>query len=501
MVLAFHMTPRLAILIAACYLACVVGPPARAGDSEAPLADAVEQGGAQEARQLIDAGADVNAAQADGMTALHWAALGDDAEVVARLLDSGADANRPTRYGATPLAIACQSGDARVVELLLEAGADPNAPGRAGETPLMIASRTGRIEAVRLLIARGSAVNARERNEQTALMWAAAEGHVDVVRALLKAGADHATPLESGFTPLLFAVRGGHADTAFALVEAGADIDQAPRPRRGGGMTGLGRGVSPLLMAVENGHFELAARLLDAGADPNETTSGYSPLHAITWVRKADSGDDNALPPPAGSGRMSSLDFVRKLVAHGADVNMRHRRRDQTLARLNRRGATPFLLAADTADVELMRLLVELGADPSITNEDNTTALMVAAGVGTLAPGEEAGTEEEALVAVKYALELGGDVNAVDNNGETAMHGAAYKSAPEIVRFLAEHGADETIWNRRNKEGWTPLLIAQGYRPGNFKPAPDTIAALRSIMKDPNAPDLDPPKRGDEYAK
>jgi ankyrin repeat protein len=487
------------VFAAVCWAASIAA--ARGAEGDASFAETIERGQIVAARELLQAGADVDESQADGMTALHWAIVRDDAALVADLLQAGADAKRATRYGVTPLSMACERADARVVELLLDAGADPNAAGRGGVTPLMIAARAGRIEPVRVLLDRGAAVDARERNEQTALMWAAAEGHVEVVRALLAAGADHATPLRSGFTPLLFAVRGGHAEVAFALVDAGADIDQAPRPRRAGGATGLGRGVSPLLMAVENGHFELAARLLDAGADPNETTSGYSPLHAITWVRKADSGDDNALPPPDGSGTMSSLDFVRKLVAHGADVNMRHRRKDQTLARLNKRGATPFLLAADTADVELMRLLVELGADPTIANEDNTTALMVAAGVGTLAPGEEAGTEEESLEAVKYALELGGDVNAVDKNGETAMHGAAYKSAPEIVRFLAAHGADEAAWNHRNSQGWTPLLIAQGYRPGNFKPAPDTIAALRSIMQDPHAPDLEPPKRGDEYSK
>jgi ankyrin repeat protein len=480
----------------ACLVAAASG--SVAAESAAPLADAAERGDGRAVRRLLDSGADVDAPQPDGMTALHWAVERGDVSSVGRLLDAGADPKRANVFGGAPLATACVAGSADIVERLLDAGADPNTIQRGGETALMLAARTGRVEPVRALLERGAVVDARERRGQTSLMWAAAEGHAEVVRALLEAGADHAARLDSGFTPLLFAVRGGHTAVVEALLAAGADVNQAPRPRRGG-PGGLGRGMSPLIMAVENGHFELAGRLLDAGADPNDRSTGYSPLHSITWVRKADSGDDNALPPPDGSGRLSSLDFVRVLVEHGADVNMRHTRKDATLGRLDRRGATPFLLAADTADTALMRLLVELGADPTLTNDDRTTALMVAAGIGTLAPGEEAGTEEEALEAVKLALELGGDVNAVNANGETAMHGAAYKSAPDIVKFLAEHGADEAVWNRRNKYGWTPMLIARGYRPGNFKPAPATIEALREVLSDPTAAEVLPPPEPGEW--
>src|SRR6185436_19077015 len=145
-------------------------------------------------------------------------------------------------------------------------------------------------------------------------------------------------------------------------------------------------------------------------------------------------------------------------------------------------GATPFLLAAKTADVPLMRLLVGLGADPLLPNKDGCTPLMAAAGVGTRAPTEEAGTEPEALEAVDYLLSLGADVNTVDKNGETAMHGAAYKSLPKMVQFLSGKGAQIAIWNQKNKHGWTPLLIAEGYRPGNFKPSAETIAAIHAVM-------------------
>jgi ankyrin repeat protein len=312
-------------------------------------------------------------------------------------------------------------------------------------------------------------------------MWAAAEGHADVIRYLIKAGADFRTPLDSGFTPLLFAVREGRAEATKALLAAGADVNEATRPKRVANL-GPPKGMTPLVMAVENGHFELAAALLDAGADPNDQRSGFTAIHVLSWVRKPDSGDDNGQPAPEGSGRLTSLDLVRQLVAHGADVNARLKRGDTGPGKLTRKGATPFLLAADTADVPLMRMLVELGADPSIPNAEHSTALMAAAGLGTLAPGEEAGTEEEALEAAQLAIDLGGDVNAVDDNGETAMHGAAYKSLPKMVQFLADHGAKPEVWNHKDKHGWTPLSIAMGHRPGNFKPSHETIDALVHVL-------------------
>ncbi|WP_406697085.1 ankyrin repeat domain-containing protein [Singulisphaera sp. Ch08] len=453
-----------------------------AGGSNAPLADAMEQVDRASVRSLLDQRVDVNQAQVDGMTALHWAVYHDDLETAKRLVNAKANVKAANRYGVTPLSLACTNGEVALVELLLDAGADPNTTLRGNETALMTAARTGKLGAVRALLARGANVNAKERRGQTALMWAAAEGHAAVVDALLEAGADFRTALPSGFTPLFFAVREGRTDVVQRILKAGADVNEAMQPRKISGKA-PSKGTSPLILAVENGHFELAAVLLEAGADPNDQRTGFTALHTLTWVRKPSRGDgDDGDPAPTGSGNMTSLQFAKTLVAKGADVNLRLKKGASGRGILSKVGATPFLLAAETADVPLMRTLVELGADPLQANAEHCTPLMAAAGVGTLAPGEEAGTEPEVLEAVALALELGGDVNAVDDNGETAMHGAAYKSLPKVVQFLADKGAKIDVWNQKNQYGWTPLLIAEGYRPGNFKPSAETIAALHRVM-------------------
>jgi ankyrin repeat protein len=181
---------------------------------------------------------------------------------------------------------------------------------------------------------------------------------------------------------------------------------------------------------------------------------------------------------------MNSVQFIRKLVEHGADVNARLTSGKGGAGLYKKEGATPFLMAAATADATYMRLLVDLGANPGLANVDHCTPLMVACGigVGSAAANEVAGDESEVLEAAQLALELGADVNAVDANGETAMHGAAYKNLPRVVEFLANQGARIEVWNRKNKYGWTPLRIAEGHRPGNFKPSAETVAALHRVM-------------------
>jgi ankyrin repeat protein len=455
------------------------------------LPDAAEKADGKTIEKLLKDGADVNAAQADGMTALHWAAQHDDLETAARLLKAGAKAAAANQFGVTPLSLACVNGSSGMVALLLGGGADVRATLPGGETMLMTAARTGRVEPVVLLLAKGVPLEAKDGRGQTALMWAAAEGHADVVHLLVKTGADPKVRVKSGFTPMLFAARNGKIDVVKVLLKAGVDPNEAIETK-GGRARGMAKnGTSALLLAVENGHFELALFLVEGGANPNDLRSGDGPLHALTWVRKPHRGDgEDGMPAPRGSGRLTSLEFVREIVKRGADVNLALGKGASSGGGVSAEGATPFFLAARRADVAYMKLLVELGADPARANKDGATPLMTAAGLGTLAPTEEAGTEEESIEAVQYLLSKGADVNAVDKNGETAMHGAAYKSLPKMAKLLAEGGAKIDVWNRKNRHGWTPVLIAEGFRPGNFKPSVETLAALHDVMR---AAGLTPP--------
>ena len=474
-----RLTAGIAIVVFSCAGVGAAGP-------DALLADAAERMDSAAVRALLKRRVPVDAAQADGMTALHWATHHDDVEMAAQLVGAGAKVAATTRYGITPLSLACANGSAALVSLLLKAGADPNAPLPGGETPLMTAARTGTLAAVQALIAAGADVSHRDAlRGQTALMWAAAEGHAPIVQALIDADADLHTRVPSGLTPLLLAVRDGRLDVVRTLIKAGVDVNESvptdgPR-RRGYGGSAPRAGLSALHLAVMNAHFELAAALLDAGAKANADLPGYTALHALTVARKPGVGDNDPAPP--GSGTMSSLDLAKKLVARGANVNAAMTRKvNLNNTRMNELGATPFMLAALTADTELMATLAALGANPLATNVENSTALMMAAGLATRSPGEDAGTESEVLDAVRLALKLGADINAVDKNGETAMHAAAYKNLPKVVRFLDAQGARIAVWNRDNKFGWTPLAIAVGYRFGNFKPSADTEAALREVM-------------------
>ena len=421
----------------------------------------------------------------DGTTPLHWAVYQDDVQTVGSLLRAGADVKAANRYGVTPLSLACTNGNGAIVRLLLNAGANPNDVLSGGETALMTAARTGKVDAVNALLEYKAEVNAKEtKYKQTALMWAAAAGNVQVVEALLKAGADLHASSSAAFTPLLFAVREGQIGTTKALLKAGADVNETVKSqaKKAGGVTGPpAAGTSALLLATSNAHFELASILLDAGADPNAAAPGWTPLHAITWMRKPGLGDND--PAPQGSGNMTSLELIEKLVKKGANINFKMTKKVNVgLTALNTLGATPFFLAARTADAEMMRFLAKLGADPLLPNDENTTPLIAAAGLGTRSPGEDAGSESEVVEAMQAALDLGADINAANKNGETAMHGAAYKNLPGAVEFLHSKGAKIEIWNVKNKFGWTPLIIAEGYRFGNFKPSPDTIAVFRRIM-------------------
>jgi ankyrin repeat protein len=472
------------------------------GVAQTVLVDAIKSGDVSRVRALIGTRADVNAAQPDGTTPLHWAVEQDRPEIAQMLIRAGANVKAANRYGVTPLWLACVNGNAATISMLLEAGADAASANADGETALMVAARTGKPDAVSVLLARGADPNAKEGwRGQTALMWAAAEGHAAVIETLVARGADLRARSNAGFTALLFAAREGQIAAVDALLKAGADLNESLPVRRRGGQTPAAAaqtpaqttgqapteaGLNAFLLAAANAHYELAARLLDRGIDPNAAPQGYSALHQVSWVRKAGIAGSNN-PAPQGSGSMDSLTFVRRLVAKGATLDARVTRRPSMgVTTLNSIGATPFLLAARTADAPLMTLLAELGANPLLANEDGSTPLMVAAGLGTNAPGEDPGTESEVLEAVKVALDLGGDLNAVDKNGETAMHGAAYKHVPSVVRYLAERGARMDVWNRPNGKGWTPLKITEGVQRGmNIVSSPPTAAVIREVMGKP----------------
>ena len=465
--------------------------------AESPLIDAARSGDLAMVGALLGLSADVDAQAVDGMTALHWAVQRDATEMTVLLLEAGADVATTNRYGVTPLTLAATNGNAATVERLLAAGADANTRLPGGETILMTAARTGSVDVIDTLLAAGADPTATENARgQTALMWAAAENNAAAITALVAGGADVAArtsdlastdtggtfsravgltqPARSGpsFTALLFAVQLGQADAVRALLDAGADINDT-----------FPNGTSALVVAAMNGQWELGVFLVDQGADVHAAEQGWNALHQTVRLRRTNIGH---MPPPAGQGILSSLDLINRLIAAGIDVQapMTADFRDGYRNRLNRLGATPFLLASKNVDTEVMRVLLEAGADPLASNADLTTPLMVAAGVDMWNPGEDGGAtaedEPEALEAVKMLVELGNDVQAANDRGETPLHGAAYRGAPSIVEYLVEQGAR---MDARSEQGWTPWTIANGVFYSLFyKEQPPTADRLAELM-------------------
>ncbi|MCY4029824.1 MAG: ankyrin repeat domain-containing protein [Acidobacteria bacterium] len=480
-----------AVLAAAILGAGTVARPAAgaAAAEDAPLIDAVRAGDAAAVQALLRDGVSARTAGIDGTTALHWAAHHDHPAIARLLLEAGAAVDATNRYGVTPLALASLNGSTEMIARLLEAGADPNLPNPEGETPLMAAARTGNAAAIDSLLAHGAEVDAVEEwRQQTALMWAAAQNQVPAVDALLAAGADPNARSARGFTPLLFAAREGHAGILGPLVRAGADVDD----------TLPANGMSALVLAVYNAQYDFANALLERGADPDATGNGWTALHQLVWTRRPNLGRNPPFPVPLGE--LDAFGLARALAAHGADLDARQTQepRDGNRNMLNRIGSTPFLQAAKVADAEMMRLLVELGADPALTTDEGVTPLMAAAGVGIWKIGENPGTNDDALAAVELAWELGNDVNAADSNGDTALHGAIHRGAGSIVRFLVDKGADIDAVNGK---GWSPLSVAQGvFYPNTFNRHPELVTLLTDLGADPEAgsrrpEDLSPAER------
>ena len=457
---------------------------------EVPLIDAVRSGDVAAVRALLDQSVDVDAPAADSATALLWAVHEDRVAIAALLLDAGADVTATNRYGVSAASLAAENGTAVILERLLDAGVDANTTQPGGETLLMTAARTGDADTVRLLLARGADPNVREDlRGQTALMWAAANNNAGAIYALAEQGADlHArtdnpsrgagrgfsSAPATGFTPLLFAVRAGHLDAARVLLDAGADVNDA-----------VSDGQSALVVAAANANWELAAYLLDRGADANHAAAGWNALHQTVRTRRMNVGFGT--PGPFAAGTLDSIELVRKLIAHGIDVNARMTRngmRDGQRNRHNRLGATAFLLAAKVTDVEAMRVLLEAGADPTMPTADGTTPLMVAAGLANWNPGEDGGSlsgqEDEVLEAITICVELGNDVNAANYRGETALHGVAFRGVNIVVDYLVEQGADLTALT---DDGWSALAVARGLSYSDFyKAQVHTAARLEELM-------------------
>jgi ankyrin repeat protein len=413
----------------------------------------------------------------DGTTALHWAARARDTALVERLLRDGADANAANRYGITPLQLAAENGDVAVMRALLAAGADANAVLPEGETVLMTAARTGVAEALALLLEHGAAVDARERwYGESALIFATTENHAEAVRVLVTHGADvdsrstlreldarqrrngqSILPLGS-WTPLMYAAREDARAAAAALVANGADLNLADPD-----------GATALTVAIINAHYELAVQLLEAGADPNvvDSAAGMGPLYAAVDMHRLAIGHGRPNPRPAGT--VDAVAVVRLLLARGADPNARltkpimqrhHTGGDGALGA----GATPFMRAAKSGDVEVMRVLLTSGADPTLTLPNGTTALMFAAGRGwrngsALAPSYDQGSEQEAVDAIGMLLDLDLTIDAADDAGNTALHTAVTgRGSAAIVAALLARGANPKA---ANLKGETPLALAE----------------------------------------
>jgi uncharacterized protein len=468
----------------------------------AHLVDAVKNGDAATIAALLEQHADVNLPEPDGTTALHWAVRQDDLKLVDRLLRAGANVKAANRYGVTPLYLACVNGNPAIIERLLEAGEDANAVWTEGETPLMTVARTGHVDAARTLLAHGANVNARESvHGQTPLMWATAQGHPDMIRELIAHGADvnarstvqqwerqvTSEPREKwlplgGFTALLFAARQGCLACEHVLVDAGADLNVTDPD-----------GISAMLLAIINGHYDCAAYLLDRGTDPNlADNTGRTALYSAVDFNTMPA--DNRPAPKVIDNEVSSFELIKMLLAKGANPNAQLKKQQPYRAKLDRgddtmltTGTTPFLRAAKAGDLAAMRLLLENGADAKLTTRTGANPLMAAAGLGTKEEDTTGRlkTEAQATEAIDLCLKAGVDINAADQRGQTAMHGAALKGYDQVVQFLADHGAKVDV---KDKRGFTPLDMALGKAGGlgfdgkAAEPHESTAALLRKLM-------------------
>ena len=513
----------MAVLWAVCMLSAT--PSLLAAGDDLRLVEAMQRQDTAAVRALLDEGIDVNIARADGATALAWAAHWNDLATADRLIQAGADPNAANDLSVTPLMLASTNRSAPMVETLLAAGADPNLARPNGETALLLASRAGDVDVVRALVAGGADVTAKTSRGFTSLIFAAAEGHAAVARVLVETGADLSARSEAiipkgrgqysapeadepkrlrknqalhirqlkqdgdgdprrpqgGLTPLLYAAMAGDLETVRLLVAAGADVDEAAPD-----------GVTPLIMTLTRGieeglwrlpagrNEDIAVFLLEQGADPNLVEAGYTALHVAS-----------------ATGQMTA---VTALIAHGADPNdtrftMPKRFFDAlipgdgylTTGWVSQLDATPFMLAAKSVDVAMMRLLLEHGADPLLTAQGGANALMLAAGLAKRHASDVGyfmWEEDQAIEAIALAMASGLAVTTATDRGETALHGATRHAAHDVIQFLVDQGGDVdavTMWNDQ-----TPLRIAQGYTySGTYVRYPETAELFLELGADP----------------
>jgi ankyrin repeat protein len=509
-----------------------------AGGSD--VADAVMRGDTAAVRALLKTKADVNATRADGATALHWAVYRADLATADLLIRAGANVKAANREGATPLALASTNGDAAMIAKLVQAGADPNERrSLGGETALMMAARTGTVPALQVLLDHGAEVNAKTTvRGTTPLMWAAAQGHPAAVQLLIARGADvnarsnpdadfsrprsfphgedprpyrRAVALNAargqgriraidgmqtkvvpnldggGLSPLVYASRRNDLESARMLLAAGAEVNQV-----------TGAGWSPLLVATHNRNYQLASLLLDKGANPNLVNkSGWTPLYLAVDNRNVESGDY-----PVRQADMDHLDFIKKLLAHGADVNARMKANTERRVVfrgqwVNEEGETAFVRAAESSDLAVMRLLLDHGADPSIQTAVKVTALQVAAGIGWVEGLTYEWSEQDNVEAVKMLLAMGADPNAQADTGRTALMGAAHKGRIAVIQLLVDAGAkldirdyggtSDEAGGRLIEHTWQAVDYADGLIVvGTQSPVaqPPAAAYLRNLMKE-----------------
>lgn len=496
---------------------------ATAAGQDVRLVSAAAQQDKPAVRTLLKEGVDVNAARADGVTALLWAAHWGDLETVDLLLRAGAKVNAADDHGVTPLARASENADPALVERLLTSGADANASQTSGLTPLMIAARTGNVRVAKALLAHGADVNrSTAETKATALMWAVTGPHPDVARLLIEARANIRASSAKGFTPLLYASRNGDLEMARILIEAGAEVND----------TGSD-GIHALPLAILSGHVDFAIFLLEQGADPNGQIDGVRALHAAAgsvgtwlddWFRKQGISSPYGMGGGGFGGIVSPgrrVALVKALLAHGAEPNARITTSAMLMGYIgypkkgafepfacgtgDLRGATPLWVAAyaanggvggfggdggQGADVgnraetagDIIRTLLAAGADQHITTADGTTPLMVAAGLGraTFSPGLQRGRRSTgAEEAVSILLDAGANINAVNEADFTALHGAAFRGLNEVIQILVERGAHI---DARDYRGRTPYRLAEGSKQSfQFQAYPGTAEFIKKL--------------------